>query len=148
MSDAPLKLLAFDAEDLAILSAHLQDAELSAGDFAYLPRERRFAFVADRFDWEGAATRQVNRRRRAAVHFEHVRKVQSKGIDMQAADARLNLLAVAFEEVATPEGVVQLHFSGGGCIRLEVECIEGAFKDLGPEWRCAACPSHAVEEGV
>ncbi len=34
---APLRLQALDAEDLQLISAHLQDALLRAGDLAYLP---------------------------------------------------------------------------------------------------------------
>ncbi len=49
MSD--LKLIALDAENLAILSAHLQDAVLLVGDMAFLPAEKRFAAIMNRFDW-------------------------------------------------------------------------------------------------
>lgn len=148
MSDAPLKLLAVDAEDLAIFSAHLQDAEMKTGDVAFLPRERRFAFIADRFDWEGAARNEGNRRRRTAVHFDDVTGVRSKGVDIQSEGVTLNLLAIGFEEGEAPSGEVHLHFSGGGCIALKVECLEAAFKDLGPTWRCAQCPTHEVDEEV
>ena len=41
----PLKLIALDADDLAIVSAHLQDAVLKAADLVYLPREKRFALI-------------------------------------------------------------------------------------------------------
>ena len=34
-----LKLQAIDEEDLAVLSAHVQDAILKVGDITYLPRE-------------------------------------------------------------------------------------------------------------
>ena len=37
-----LKLLALDEEDLAVLSAHVQDAVLKVGDLVYLPKEQRF----------------------------------------------------------------------------------------------------------
>lgn len=46
-----LKLIALDAEDLAVVSAHLQDAVLKVADMAYLPREKRFAMLVNRFDW-------------------------------------------------------------------------------------------------
>ena len=36
---AELKLIALDADDLAVISAQLQDAVLRVGDIAYLPRE-------------------------------------------------------------------------------------------------------------
>ena len=34
--------LRFDAEDLGVISAHLQDAVLRVGDMVYLPDEKRF----------------------------------------------------------------------------------------------------------
>src|SRR5262245_5336536 len=49
-----LTLIAFDADDLSVISAHLQDAVLKVGDVAYLPREKRFAAVGNRFDWAEA----------------------------------------------------------------------------------------------
>lgn len=145
MSDAPLKLLAFDTEDLAVLSAHMQDAVMKVGDTVYLPRERRFAFAANRFDWEQAAVAGENRRRRTAVHFERVTAVRSRHIPRADPEVCLNLLAIAFEPGEEPGGTVLLHFSGDACIRLEVECLEGAMKDLGPAWQAAHCPEHHVE---
>ena len=47
-----LRLVAFDPEDLAVISAHLQDSLLRVGDIAYLPKERRFAIQVRRYDWE------------------------------------------------------------------------------------------------
>ena len=46
----------------------------------------------------------------------------------------------------TPGGAVHLLFDGGADIRLEVECLEGALKDLGPTWDCTCCPSHPEAE--
>ena len=57
-----LKLVALDPEDLAIVSAHLQDAIVRVGDLAYLPKERRFALVARRFDWEASPDEPPRRR--------------------------------------------------------------------------------------
>ncbi len=47
-----LKLRAEDAEDLAVISACLQDALVAVSDLAYAPEERSFLFVANRFRWE------------------------------------------------------------------------------------------------
>ena len=49
-----LKLIALDAEDLSVISAHLQDAVLRVGDMVYLPKEKRFVAMANRFDWARA----------------------------------------------------------------------------------------------
>jgi hypothetical protein len=55
------------------------------------------------------------------------------------------LLAVEFAETETPAGIVTLVFSGGGAMRLEVECLEVELADLGPCWTAAKCPEHAIE---
>ena len=44
-----LRLAAIDEEDLAVVSAYVQDAVLKVGDMVYLPRERRFAVGMNRF---------------------------------------------------------------------------------------------------
>ena len=49
-----LKLIALDAEDLRVLSCHLQDAVIRVEDMAYIKDEMRFAALASRFDWECA----------------------------------------------------------------------------------------------
>ena len=146
MTDAPLKLLARDAEDLSVFSVHLQDAELKVSDIVWLARERCFAFAVDRFDWERQTLENKNCRRRTAVHFEGVTKVSSKGVPLDDKDAKLNLLALAFEPGEAPGGRVDLLIEGGASIRLEVECLEAAFKDLGPTWDCSCCPSHPEVE--
>ncbi len=48
----PLKLRAEDEEDLAVVSTILQDALVPVGEMAYLPEEKRFVLVANRFKWE------------------------------------------------------------------------------------------------
>lgn len=144
MSDAaadPLKLVALDADDLAIVSAHLQDAVLKLADIVYLPKEHRFALAARRFDWEGAV--QGHRRRRlTALHFDRVLAVRSSQLDKRDAERVLNLLAITFDVGQEPAGDVTLHFSEGAAIRLTVECIESQMKDLGPVWEAVATPDH------
>ena len=45
-----LRLVAFDAEVLAVISAHLQDAALRVGDLTYLSHEHCFALDAFRIE--------------------------------------------------------------------------------------------------
>jgi hypothetical protein len=135
----PLKLIALDADDLSVISAHLQDAVLKRGDIVWLPGEKRFALALRRFDWEGAAQGQ-KRRRLSALHFERVTAARSTKV--AAGDAVLSLLAVTFTQSDDPAGQVTLHFSDGAAIRLDVECIEAQMKDLGPMWEAVATPAH------
>lgn len=143
----PLKLLALDEQDLQILSAHLQDAVLRVADIAFVPAEKRFAMIANRFDWEsagdGKATRKKGfRRRRSALRFERVLGVQLQGVKQNSKSAVLELLAVQFEAEDKPEGHVTLVFAGGAAIRLHVECIEAEMRDLGPVWKTKLKPEH------
>jgi len=146
-----LRLLALDGEDLDIVSAHLQDAVMRVGDMAYLPGERRFAAVLNRFDWANAvaASQQaepVHVRRNAAIRFERVLKAQLQGIDLGAKDRALALLAVQFEPRELPAGLITLIFAGGAAIRLEVECIEAELKDLGAAWAAKSRPVHPEDD--
>jgi hypothetical protein len=133
-----LRLVAFDPEDLSVISAHLQDSLLQVGDIAYLPKERRFAIQVRRYDWE-AATPQ---RRLTCMHFENVTGVRVRGIDRSNKDAVLNLLAIAFEEGDAPSGTATLIFAEGGAIQVDLECIEMQMKDTGPVWAAESRPSH------
>jgi hypothetical protein len=147
-----LKLIALDAEDLGVVSAHLQDAVLRVGDMAYLAKERRFVAIANRFDWEQASAAGKPRggknrlvRRRCGLRFERVYSAKVHGLNFGDKKAALALLAVTFQPASqgdTPEGNVTLTFSGGAAIRLSVECIEVELKDLGAAWTAKRSPEH------
>jgi hypothetical protein len=144
----PLKLIALDEEDLAVVSSHLQDAVVRVGDMAYLPAQKRFAAVFNRFDWEKAAKAggKGYQRRRTALRFDRVFSAQLKNLKQSSGDRILSLLAVNFEPGDPPSGKVRLTFSGDASILLQVECIEVELKDLGPVWRTHSKPRHPGEE--
>lgn len=141
-----LKLVALDKDDLEVVSAHLQDSTLKAGEILWRPGERRVVIALDRFDWEAANGKQTYQRRRAALRFERVLACQCKNVDCSDKSKILNLLAVEFTEKDAPAGVVMLLFEGGGAFRLEVECLEAELADLGPVWAADCCPDHAELE--
>ncbi len=146
LNAAPLRLHALDEEDLALLSALLQDALLRIGDIAYLPREKRFALLAARFDWERKAQGELERCS-AGLHFGAVKKVRCAGVLRERPDEMLELLAVLFEPgPSAPEGRIRLVFAGGATILLEVESIEAQLCDLGPRWSVSLCPAHKLDE--
>jgi Protein of unknown function (DUF2948) len=136
-----LRLAALDAEDLTVISAHLQDAILRPEDLTYLAGEHRFLMVARRFDWTPNAP---PRRRLAGVHFERVLTVKTRGLTPGDATP-MSLLALTFTPTNAPSGHVDLVFSGGAAVRLEVECIEVRMKDLGPVWEAATRPGHDID---
>ncbi|GLK73583.1 DUF2948 family protein [Ancylobacter dichloromethanicus] len=156
---AGLKLIALDSEDLAVLSVHLQDAVVAVGDMTFLPKERRFVLLANRFDWEKAIQAEAMAdidapvgvaaaaagpcvRRRAGLRFERVLSARVRGLDLKQKTGVLNLLALTFEETNSPSGVVTFLFSGGSEVQLDVECMEAGLEDLGPAWDAKGTPCH------
>lgn len=146
-----MKLAALDEEDLAVLSAHLQDAVIRVADMAYRPQDKRFAFMADRlgadslFCREGlGASNDPDSRRRTGVHFDRVLKVATRGIDRSKPNEMLELIAIQFIPGEPPMGYIDLMFAGGKDIRLTVECVEAELRCFGPlaEPRASA-PEHA-----
>jgi hypothetical protein len=137
-----LKLAAADAEDLQMLSARLQDAAGKLKDFVWLPKQRRFAAMLNRYRWEdvkGPGTRV-----RAALRFDGVSKVQSTNVKRGASEAVVSLLAINFTPNGEGDlaGVIELVLAGGGTIRLTVECIDAELADQTGPWTARARPSH------
>jgi hypothetical protein len=147
-----LKLVALDRDDIEVVSAHLQDAILKVADIRWRPNENRVVVCVNRFDWEAAqGTRGSSspdfRRRRAALRFDRVSACKCRDLSAVQKDQVLNLLAVSYAPKSEddPAGVVTLTFSGGGMLRLEVECLEVELADLGPTWDAGCCPEHAID---
>jgi hypothetical protein len=146
-----LKLVAVDRDDIEVVSAHVQDALVRIGDILWQPRDHRFVMALNRFDWMTAVDAKhaaEYRRCRTALRFERVLSCKCRGIDPANKEARLNLLAVEFAEHDAPAGTMTLIFSGGGSIRLEVECLEAELADLGEVTTAAACPDHFADGSV
>jgi len=142
----PVKFVALDQEDLAVVSTHLQDARVKVSDVLWRPHDRRLIIALDRFDWLSAEGINPELRRcRAALRFERVNCCKCRSVDPRGKEAVLNLLAVEFAQTDAPGGVVTLTFSGGGALRLEVECLEAELADLGPSWPATERPRHAID---
>jgi hypothetical protein len=142
-----LKLLAFDEEDLQIVSAHLQDALLRGEDMSWQPRGRRFVVMVNRFDWEqafaddGPADRPFERCR-CALRFDKVDAVKVKNLKPGARGQVLELLAITFPPQDAPAGSIELVFADDRSIRLDVECIEAEVTDIGEHWTTRRKPEH------
>lgn len=137
-----LKLLALDSEDLDVISATTQDAVVRVADMGYARGDHRFALLMNRYAWEAEGKR--GQRKRAALHFDRVNGVKVAGIDTNASEGVLELLAISYEPVDNPSGIVELRFAGGGTVRLEVECLEARLQDLGAAWAARMKPEHAA----
>lgn len=142
-----LKLKAGDAEDLEVISARLQDAVGRLNDFVWLPRERRFAVLLNRFRWEevkGQNPKDKGSRVQAALRFDGVSRVQTQNVKLGAPEAVVSLLAIRFTPKGgdDPGGMVELTLAGGGAFRLAVECIDAELADLTRPWTARARPAH------
>jgi hypothetical protein len=128
----PHKLIALDEDDLAVISAHVQDARVKTGHIVWRQSERRVVIALERLDLdkelEGEKTAQ---RLVSALRFDRVLSVQSRNVATSDPAGAIELIGVEFNETQPPSGVVTLLFSGRGAMRLEVECLECELADLG-----------------
>jgi Protein of unknown function (DUF2948) len=131
---AQLKLIAFDADDLAVISTHVQDAHVQTGDIIWRQGEKRLVVGINRLDWEQTlAGETAPRRLVAALRFDRVLSCKSRNIDLAATETALELLGIEFHPAEAPGGSVVLMFSHGGALRLDVECLECELADLGAD---------------
>jgi len=139
-----LKLRAVDDEDLGVVSACLQDGLIALCDMEYLPEERRFILVANRFRWEDCAKLPDGHdfeRVHCGLCFEAVTRVRLRNIDRRDRGRVLELLAIK------PQGkVIDLLFAERGRVRLEVERILCHVQDLDEPWPTPWRPQHVLAE--
>jgi hypothetical protein len=131
---ARLKLIALDADDLAVISAHVQDARVKVEDIVWRQGEKRLVIGMNRLDWEQTLAGETSPRRLiAALRFDRVLSCKSRNIDMEASEAGLELLGIEFHADDAPSGSAVLLFSHGRALRLDLECVECELTDLGTD---------------
>jgi hypothetical protein len=139
------KLIALDADDLAVISAHVQDAEVRVGDIIWRQAEKRLVVGMNRLDWDQAMSGEITPYRLiAALRFDRVLSCKSRNIDLDTPDTALELLGIEFHPGAAPGGSALLMFASGGALRLDVECLECELADLGPD----GLGGSALDEGA
>jgi Protein of unknown function (DUF2948) len=154
-----LKIIARDAEDLAVVSACLQDALIPLNEMRYLPQERRFIMVANRFRWERAAKGSqktapegdasfdsdedfgAQQRTNAGICIDRVLAVRSRNIDRSRPDDFMSLLSVQLDG-----NKLTFLFAGGGVIQVEIEALALYLSDLGKAWPTQWQPDHAADD--
>src|SRR5579885_3003275 len=160
-----LKLRARDAGDLETIAVVVQDALVPLSEIRYLPRERRFALMLNRFRWEaapkgdgaaatapspaGAARRDARyadpapafERVHAALVFDEVKAAKRRGLETAAKGGILELLTISHEAP-----FVLLSFSGAAAIRLEVDRLSCHLEDIGEPWPTIWRPAHDDDE--
>ena len=149
--DGGLKLRAEDADDLAVISACLQDALVSVRDLAYDPAARTFMLVANRFRWErtdrdaAAAEARQFERVLCGIAFAEVAGVSYRGFQRTEADRILSLLAIRAAAARGP-GTIDLDFAADATIRLSVSEISCTAGDLGEPWPTQWAPGHPPDD--
>jgi hypothetical protein len=129
-----LRLIALDADDLLVISAHVQDARVRASDIVWRQDEKRLVVGLDRLDWGQTLSGGTTPRRMiAALRFDRVLACKSRNIDMDRPQAVLELVGIEFHPTEAPGGSALLLFSHGGALRLDVECLECELTDLGAD---------------
>ena len=105
------KLIALDEDDLAVISAHVQDASVVAGDIIWRQGEKRLVVGIRRLDWDEVLTgTDVPRRLISALRFDRVLACKSRDIDIAAPELALTLLGIEFHPAEAPGG---FFFSAG-----------------------------------
>ncbi len=139
VGEAPLRLVAQDAEDLQVISALVQDAVLPVSEMRWQPRARRFALLLNRFRWEDRARAEARARPpervQALLVIDDVQKVASQGLPRQPGDLVLSLLSLSFEPGEDGTGRMTLTLAGDGAIALDVECLSVSLRDVTRPYR-------------
>lgn len=142
-----IKISAADCDDLAVLSACVQDAIAQVGDMAYVPERQRFAMLLSRFRWErperGLLGGERHQRILAGLHLEHVKAVAFRGFTLKERDRVLELLAVTCGDLAEGGMRVEFIFAGDAAVRVDVARLAVFLADRSEGWT-APKPRHAL----
>ena len=144
--ELPLRLKVQDAEDLAVVSALLQDAVLPMKETSWQPDANRFGMLVNRFRWEDKAHAENGKRAYERVQsmlvIDCVQNVSSMGIDHTNKDQIISILAVNYEA-----GKVVFTLAGDGALALDVECLDITVKDVTKPYGAVSksAPKHALD---
>lgn len=133
-ADKPLRLRAFDAEDLNVISALVQDAVFPSTEMRWDRKGRRFAILLNRFRWEDGERAAGFERVQTVLAIEDVMAVKSQGLDPRDGDIVLSLLSVGFEPGPDGTGRVILTLAGDGAVAVDVEALEVVLRDVTRPW--------------
>ena len=155
---AGLRLRAEDGEDLAVISACLQDALVAVRDLAYDQGAKTFILVANRFCWEGCGVDPKAdgrfERTLCGVRVEQVDSVAYRGFHRSQQNRILELLAIRAvprfggDRAAAAESrgsAIDLEFAGAARIRLAASVIRVRARDFGEPWPTTWQPTHALD---
>ena len=139
---SPLKLSALDADDLAVVSAAVQDSLVAVRDCVHFKDEKRFVLLLNRFCWEADPTVDVAHwRTHSALIFNEVKAVRHQDVPLGEPDRVLDLLSVTQEN----DRSVTLRFAAARAIRLEIGRLACHLGDVGEPWATPWKPAHPVD---
>tara|TARA_Y100001958_G_scaffold150613_1_gene134600 strand:+ start:602 stop:1078 length:477 start_codon:yes stop_codon:yes gene_type:complete len=139
-----LKLIAKTAEDIRVISAHLQDSIVKTSDIASLKRNKIFLIQLNRFMWEDVekGVFRKNKRIRTVLKFENILEVTAKNINQRKGDRFLDFLAIETLKMPDKNYEMKLIFAGDVVIKLVTEAIDVTLDDQGSPWESKNKPKH------
>lgn len=150
-AEQPLRLRAETAEDLAVISALVQDAVAEVKDAAWTPKRRRFAVLLTRFRWEDAeAARRQGRpfeRVRSLLTIENGLTARASGLDPRDGEQIVSLLALGWTPGEDGTGVLTMTLAGDGEVAIGVEALEVTLTDVTRPHLAVAKTAPAHPEG-
>ncbi len=144
MKTQNLKLIAKTAEDIRVISAHLQDSIVKTSDIASLKRNKIFLIQLNRFMWEDVekGVFRKNKRIRTVLKFENILEVTAKNINQRKGDRFLDFLAIETLKMPDKNYEMKLIFAGDVVIKLVTEAIDVTLDDQGSPWESKNKPKH------
>ena len=150
-----LRLLARDEDDVAVVSALLQDAIIPGTDMEFNRKIKQFIIVANRFCWEiqpldgltSSDGKPVHERRLCGICIRNVTAVQHYNWPDMRQDALFNLLALRYVDMSKHAGKgvgLQFEFSGGSSLRLLTDEVDITLADLDAGHPTRLQPAHDV----
>lgn len=165
----PLKIKAKDLDDMDYVASLLQDAIVPMRDVAFLPQQKRFVMVVNRFRWEALSPEQAEalkadpKPENAPQSDHEARDASFQEMEEEAPYSRVHS-GLVFEKVlgashrnldlgdksrllnlltiSTELKSITFYFSDDAMIRLRVSDIRCYLEDVGEAWPTWAAPSH------
>lgn len=147
----PIRLLVETTDDLAVISALLQDAVAQTSEMSWLPKKRRLSLLLNRFRWEDRAQAETQNRAfervQSVLTIDDVANVAAFGVDPGDKSLVLSLLSLGFAGGDGGAGVLTLTFAGDGEIAVAVECLNVTLTDASRPYlaRAKAAPVHSLD---
>lgn len=124
----PIRLEAFDDEDLQVVSALCQDSVISGEDISWQPKKGRLTLLLNRFRWEEKSLKPE--RVRSLLIINDVRKVSSKAFSVNDKKSVYSLMSLKFESFDDLGGRLSIIFSKDSMIAASIECLNIKLQDV------------------